>query len=72
MMDAATLLRWRESLAEEVDSRKIDIPPGLTEPEMEAFVKCVDEQLRIEQEKIPQSFVNSVLTATSGDRTNAS
>ncbi len=42
--------------------RKPDIPPHLTELEQQAYLCCRDENLRLEQERIPQDAVLNELT----------
>ena len=58
LMDLDTLGRWRH-LAVSGTGRKPDIPPHLTEVEQRAFLCCRDENLRLEQERIPQDEVLS-------------
>jgi hypothetical protein len=62
LMDDATLLRWR-SLCAGVSSvarnNKTPSPPSrLTEPELAAFHICREENLRLEQERLPQNAVS--------------
>ena len=52
LMDTRALERWR-SLAGPGTSRHRDIPPHLTAGESEAFLFCRDNNLRLEQERIP-------------------
>jgi hypothetical protein len=56
LMDLDTLGRWRH-LAVPGTGQKPDIPPHLTEPERQAYLCCRDENLRLEQERIPQDEV---------------
>lgn len=56
LMDFDTLNRWRH-LAVSGTGRKPGIPPHLTEGEQEACLCCRDENLRLEQERIPQDEV---------------
>ena len=60
LMDQATLERYR-SLAIEGNPHASDlpVPMELAEHEAAAFVKCRDQQLRLEQERIPQADVNA-------------
>ena len=57
LMDATTLHRWKETLAVPGTNRQREVPPLLTEPETAAFNLCVANNLRIEQERIPQAAV---------------
>ncbi len=56
LMDLAALNRWRH-LAVLGTGRKPDIPPHLTEAEQQAYLTCRAENLRLEQERIPQDEV---------------
>lgn len=62
MMDDETLAGWR-GLAVPGTGRRSDMPQGLTAPEQAAFASCLAENLRIEQERLPQAFVQSVLAS---------
>ena len=55
-MDPDTLGRWR-NLAVSGTGGNPDIPPHLNELEQQAFLRCRDENLRLEQERIPQDEV---------------
>jgi hypothetical protein len=56
LMDIATL-NHLEHLAIHHSGGNHDVPAHLTEAEQAAFVRCRDEERRIEQERIPQSEV---------------
>lgn len=56
LMDDASLERWR-SLASRGTGRNIPIPPHLREGEQTAFALCIEHDLRIEQERVPQKDV---------------
>ena len=56
LMDDASLERWR-SLASRGTGRNIPIPPHLREGEQAAFALCIEHDLRIEQERVPQKDV---------------
>jgi hypothetical protein len=56
LMDLEALGRWRH-LAVSGTGRNPDIPPHLTEVEQRAYLCCRDENLRLEQERIPQDEV---------------
>jgi hypothetical protein len=57
LMDAAFLHRWKDTLAVPGTSRQRDLPSLLTDNEAIAFNFCVANNLRIEQERIPQAAV---------------
>jgi hypothetical protein len=57
LMDAASVNRWKDSLAVPGSMRQPTVPPLLTEPEKTAFNLCAADNLRIEQERIPQAAV---------------
>ena len=59
-MDAAALERWRH-LAVAGAGASPDVPPHLTDSERQAFVRCRDGNLRLEQERIPQPDVAAAL-----------
>jgi hypothetical protein len=61
LMDAETLVQWRDQLAEKRTEQPRDAPPGLTDAERDAFRICVEDGLRIEQERFSQVFVAEVL-----------
>jgi hypothetical protein len=65
LMDAGTLGRWR-NLAVSGTGRKPDVPPHLNEVEQQAFLCCRDENLRLEQERIPQDEVLSTVKCLLG------
>jgi hypothetical protein len=58
LMDLDTLGCWR-NLAVPGTGRKPSIPPHLTDVEQQACLHCRDENLRLEQERIPQDAVLS-------------
>ena len=60
LMDRTTLLDWRELSTDGTGSTP-DPPPYLTDEELDAFHRCRTENLRIEQERIPQNAVHTVL-----------
>lgn len=60
MMDGQTLQRFRHLATEQAD-RQIADPEYLSESEMSAFTTCRDDRLRLEQEHLPQAYVNDVL-----------
>lgn len=57
LMDEATVLRWQHALGSGGTGRSPDPPAQLTLGEMAAFRICAEQNLRIEQERIPQSAV---------------
>jgi len=57
LMDDATLHRWKDDLAVSGNLRSCEVPPMLTESETAAFRLCLAGNLRVEQERIPQSAV---------------
>lgn len=57
LMDAPTLTQWKDSLAVAGTARPRDVPVLLTESETAAFKFCVANNVRIEQERIPQAAV---------------
>lgn len=59
-MDASTLDHWQH-LGTQGTGRKPDLPPHLTEAEGTAYLRCRNENLRLEQERIPQGEVPTVL-----------
>ena len=61
LMDGETLACWRDQVAVPGTGHSVNIPPGLTDAEQSAFRECVDENLRLEQERLPQTFVNKAL-----------
>jgi hypothetical protein len=58
LMDGKTLSRWRGSLAVSGNGRELGMPPGLTEGERAAYIMCAGQNLRLEQERFPQSFID--------------
>ena len=64
-MDLDTLGRWRH-LAVLGTGRKPDILRCLTDVEQRAFLCCRDENLRLEQERIPQDEVLSEINCLLG------
>jgi hypothetical protein len=69
MMDDLTLRRWRE-LAVRGAGRTDGRFPGLTSNEKAALDTCTSENLRIEQERLPQVFVNAALETAVATRIN--
>ena len=63
LMDDSTLLRWKDSLAVNGTNRVREIPPLLTEPETAAFRFCVTNNVRIEQERMPQAAIVEAVAA---------
>ena len=59
-MDADTLDRWQH-LAVPGTGRTLDVPPLLTEAEQAGYLRCRDQDLRLEQERIPQEDVLRIL-----------
>lgn len=57
LMDESTIQRWKDSLAVPGTGRQTGVPPLLTKPEAAAFRHCTAENIRIEQERIPQAAV---------------
>lgn len=60
-MDEAAVAAWRH-LAITGTGRTLDIPPHLESEERSAFLLCAQDNLRIEQERIPQAAVNAALS----------
>jgi hypothetical protein len=58
-MDADTLDRWQHFVVPGT-GRAMDVPPLLTEAERTAYLICRDQDLRLEQERIPQDEVSRV------------
>lgn len=56
LMGLDALDRWRH-LAVSGTGRKPDIPPHLTETEQSAYLRCRDENVRLEQERLPHNGV---------------
>lgn len=61
MMDEQTALVWGERIGSTCPERDISLPMNLSDAEQRAFTWCVEKNLRIEQEHIPQSYVREVL-----------
>ena len=61
-MDAETLIQFK-SLTTKTTERTIAEPTTLTASELAAYRTCKAEGLRLEQEHIPQSFVNQRITS---------
>lgn len=59
-MDEATFNEWQH-LANRGMGRRPDVPPHLTETEGVTYRRCRDQNLRLEQERIPQAFVLAAL-----------
>jgi hypothetical protein len=57
LMDHETLCRWRQPLATSGSGRSVATPNNLIPSEQAAFAACAAANLRIEQERLPQSFV---------------
>lgn len=53
LMDLDALDRWRQ-LAVAGTGRKPDMPPHLIDTEQRAYICCRDENVRVEQERLPQ------------------
>lgn len=64
-MDEATLDGWRH-LATRGTGRQPDVPPHLTETEAAVHRRCRDQNLRLEQERIPQASVLTGLGRLAG------
>ena len=64
-MDETTLADWQH-LATRGTGRQPDRPPHLTETEGAAYLRCRNENLRLEQERIPQANVLAVLHRSEG------
>ena len=60
MMDHETLQAWKKNLMRPGTGRTVERPSGLTESEEAAFQECQLENLRIEQEHLPQWYVQQV------------
>ena len=63
LMDSATLERW-SSLVVPGTGRQRDVPAHLTDVEQQVFLRCRDENLRLEQERLPQDAVLNEVTDT--------
>ena len=62
-MDVSTLNAWKNRLAVPGTGRQPEAPPLLTDVETAVFNLCASNNLRIEQERIPQA---AVIDAVSG------
>lgn len=51
----------RDRLAVSGVGRRRMLPPGLTPNEQAAFQICAEENVRVEQERLPQTFVHARL-----------
>jgi hypothetical protein len=71
MMDTETLAQWRVRLASSGSGRKEHQPSGLVDSERAAFAICLEGNLRLEQERLPQEFVNEVLQSRLFQRSHA-
>jgi hypothetical protein len=71
LMDGETLACWRDQFAVPGTGRSANTPPGLTGPEQSAFRECVEKNLRLEQERIQQTFVKKALEASGFQLHNA-
>jgi hypothetical protein len=58
LMNLAAMERWRH-LAVPGTGRNQDLPAHLTDVEQQACLRCRDENLRLEQERIPQDVVSN-------------
>ncbi len=61
LMDGDALARWEDRLTVCGTGRPSSVPPGLTEVERSAFSGCAERNIRLEQERVPQVFVNDTL-----------
>ncbi|MBI3861037.1 MAG: hypothetical protein HY290_03995 [Planctomycetia bacterium] len=61
-MDTETLATWRNRIATGGTGRNGDVPTNLTPDEQAAFCICASDNLRIEQERIPQRDIVDRLT----------
>ncbi len=62
LMDGQTIHDWRNALGATVRASSSPPPPGLTSTERLACEICLNDGLRIEQEQIPQSYVQQAFT----------
>ena len=60
LMDTETLECFKPLLTAG-NGRSFEIPPFLTEAEITAFLMCRDENIRLEQERIPHSELQKYL-----------
>jgi hypothetical protein len=56
LMNQETLLCWRH-LAVAGTGRQLSVPANLTSEERDAFSLCLKDNLRLEQERLPQKAV---------------
>jgi hypothetical protein len=61
LMDHGTLGRWRH-LCTCGHSPGCEVPPRLADSERAAFLRCRDQNLRLEQERLPKEEVSAVLS----------
>lgn len=66
LMNEDVLLEWRSSIGTTSNGRTGAELPNLTPQESQAFQVCSVDNLRIEQERIPQGFVLKQLTELVG------
>lgn len=64
LMDGETFGRWRD-LAVAGTGASPALPSHLTDAERDAFERCRSDNLRLEQERIPQAFVTEAVTSLS-------
>lgn len=60
-MDSESVSRWQKSIGSKGNGIDAPVPSNLTPKEQEAFQICRMNNLRIEQERIPQGFVLETL-----------
>lgn len=60
-MDSESVRRWQKSIGSKGNGIDFPVPSNLTSEEQEAFQICRMNNLRIEQERIPQGFVLETL-----------
>jgi hypothetical protein len=61
LMDETTLAKWR-SLLGKGTGRTPPMPPHLNENERAAFALCAEQNVRLEQERVPQNHVVEIFT----------
>jgi hypothetical protein len=66
LMDEETVRTWRKRIGSLGTGRAGERPSNLTGPEQAALLACLEDNLRIEQERFPQSFVVEFMRATVG------
>lgn len=69
LMDQATVERWRVPLGTEGNGRSGTPPAHLTTAESAVYLCCSRDNLRLEQERLPQAESNCVLTRIFSQRT---